>query len=218
MPRSRLGNPSSRCKTFRLQCCSRVRRESFLDIKRILSSAALARETLTRQLALNTVSRFGEVDFFALDGRARSVVDVDIGHKNRGKVVEGSTSGRLCRQITRVFTSLAAMDGDLSAVHVHLTVANLVEPSPHQQCLSGRGISGDLEVVRLLQRTAAKHRMNNMEALALVVRQRNLTRTSTVGGAAGNGQFICFSSSVIRNGLEGVISIALTRKIRAARR
>lgn len=70
--------------------------------------------------------------------------------------------------------SLAPLDRDLGAVHVHLPVANLVEPSPCQKSFTCRRMLGDREVVLPLDRAAAKHRLDDAERLTIVVGKGNL--------------------------------------------
>ena len=81
---------------------------------------------------LNRVTGVGELEVGALGGRA-SVVDV--GSEHVGELVD------------EALAAAGASDSDGGAVHVHLTVADLVEPSPGKSVLAGSQVGGDLEVV-----------------------------------------------------------------------
>lgn len=69
---------------------------------------------------------------------------------------------------------LAALDRDLGAVHVHLPVANLVEPSPCQKSFTCRRMLGNRKVVLPLDRATAEHRLDDAERLAIVVGKGDL--------------------------------------------
>lgn len=143
---------------------------------------ALALVALIRQAALNRRSRERKVDLCASNSGAVSRA-IDIGNENRREVAQGVPRGK--RHVARVFTlRRTALDGDLSAIHVHLAVTNLVEPGPGKKRLSGRRIFGDLEVVLLRDWTAAEHGVNDAEGLSLVVGQGELAGSSAMGSAA----------------------------------
>lgn len=110
----------------------------------------------------------------------------------------------------------AALDRDLSAVHVHLPVANLVEPSPCQKSFTRWRIGGNLEVVLFGDRAATKHRFDDAESLALVVGKRQLAGSSAMGGTTFQFQIIFLARRVVGNRMEGVILISLAREVGAA--
>lgn len=109
----------------------------------------------------------------------------------------------------------ASLDGDLRAVHVHLTVADLVEPSPGQQSLSAGSVGGDLEVVLLGQRAATDDGLDHFPGLAFVVRERDLARPSAVTGTASNVHLVGLPGRVVGHGVERVIRVAFAGIIRS---
>jgi len=85
-------------------------------------------------------------------GRHCSAAIANVGDKHvREGLVGGLVSGDELCPILRVenFVSLTgtARDGDGSAVHVHLTVANVVEPSPADRSIASGQARGDCKAV-----------------------------------------------------------------------
>lgn len=90
-----------------------------------------------------------------------------------------------------------ALYGDLCTVHVHLAVANLVEPRPSQKSVARRRIRRNLEFVLLREGAAAEHRLDDMESLAGVVGERDLAGSSPVRGTARKLHLVLVTRSVI---------------------
>lgn len=81
-------------------------------------------------------------------------------------------AGELCAAVT---TRSVTFDGDTSTVHVHLSVANKVEPGPCKEDLVGRrGVFGNLETVGLFERTSMLHGFDNFPSITVVIGERNL--------------------------------------------
>lgn len=81
----------------------------------------------------------------------------------------------------------------MSAVHVHLSVANLVEPGPGEEGISGRCVVGECKSPRRRERTRADPRMDDFPGVGLVVGQRNLTAAAFVGSSAGKTKVVSAS-------------------------
>lgn len=179
-------------------------------------SRAVALVTLAGSLALDAVTRERESDLLALLGLTLAWA-VDVGDEHIRGFLEGRTSTSIQdrRQVASVATLLAAVDVHLSAVHVHLSVTDLVEPRPSQEGLSGWGILGDIELVRLRDRAATHYGVDDLERLALVVGQRDLAGATTVSSATLKRQLVLLARVVVGRGLEGVIGEALTREVMA---
>lgn len=89
----------------------------------------------------------------------------------------------------------------MGAVHIHLSVANFVEPCPGEEGISGRRVVGEGKSPRRRERARADPRVDNFPGLGLVVGQRNLTAAAFVcsrtgeskvvgaSGLPGNGRF-----------------------------
>ena len=124
-------------------------------------------------VALDLLAWVGEFDILAPLRRA-SIADV--GDEHVWAVVEGRGA--------------AARDGNVGAVHVHLPVTSLVEPRPCPDGIAGLGFGGDGEAVFLVlvedvstgrADAVADERLDDLPSLALVVRERDLARTTVVG-------------------------------------
>lgn len=63
---------------------------------------------------------------------------------------------------------------DHGTVHVHLAVANLVEPRPSEESITAWCIRGDIELVLLSNRAVTLDRLNDLEGLTLVISQGKL--------------------------------------------
>jgi len=113
----------------------------------------------------------------------------------------------------KLFALGVAADGDERAVHVHLAVANLVEPGPSQESLAIGSIGGNRELVLLGDRTIAQHGLNDLECFAPVVGQRNLARTAIVSGTALKGHLVLLTGLVGGLRVEVVVGIALARVV-----
>lgn len=110
---------------------------------------------------------------------------------------------------------LAALDRYLGAVHVHLPVANLVEPSPCQKSFTRRRVFGNLEVVFLVYRATTKNRLDDAERLATVVRKRDLTGATTMSSSARQLELVFFTGVVVGDRVERIMLIALAWEIGA---
>lgn len=78
----------------------------------------------------------------------------------------------------------------MSAVHVHLSVANLVEPGPGKEGISSRRIVGEGKTPRGRERARADPRVDDLPGPGLVVGQRNLTAAAFVGSRAGKTKVV----------------------------
>lgn len=87
-----------------------------------------------------------------------------------------------------------SIDVDPGTVHVHFAVADLVEPSPGEECGTGRCVAGNGEVVVRGQWAGADHALDDAEGLAIVVGERELTRTAEVSGTANDCDVVCGAS------------------------
>ena len=87
-------------------------------------------------------------------------------------------------------TLVVSSDGDGRAVHVHLAVADAVVPGPSKDGLAGLSIGGDGEVVLASERAVTDVGLDDGEAGALVVAERELARTAAVGSSAGSGHVV----------------------------
>lgn len=63
---------------------------------------------------------------------------------------------------------------DHSTVHVHLTVADLVEPRPSEESITAWCVRGDIELVLLINRAVTLDRLNDLEGFTLVISQGKL--------------------------------------------
>lgn len=109
----------------------------------------------------------------------RATPIVHIGHKDprpRRPRGLGLGGGRVPRA--------APLDRDVRAVHVHLAVANLVEPRPGKEGVTRGRIGGQGEAPFRGERAAADKGADDGEGGAGVVGQRDLARAAVVGGAA----------------------------------
>ena len=76
--------------------------------------------------------------------------------------------------------SAAAPDGDVRAVHIHLSVTRLVEPRPRPDCIAslGNGKVADLVLVEDVSTSRADaiadERPDDFPSLTLIKRERNL--------------------------------------------
>lgn len=195
---------------------------------------AAALVTLAIGLANDVVTRLREINTLALDGHTVTLL-LNVGNKELREAVEASLSvlsvagGLLHRGMSGllvlslgVFSRLvvgvvgigliavgAATNGNHGAVHVHLTVSNLVEPGPSKQSLTIRRIGGNLEVVLLGGRACSQHGLNDLEGLSLIVGQSELARTSVVGCATVQLHLVGLARLVGSLGVELVISVTL---------
>lgn len=113
-------------------------------------------------------------------------------------------------------SAAATGDRNSSAVHVHLTVANQVEPRPSEDSVTIGHIVGDLEIVGRLQRAAANDGLDHMERGTVVVAEGQLARAATMSSGTSKGNVVGLSSLVLRNGAEwGVGMVALAGEVRA---
>lgn len=110
-------------------------------------------------------------------------------------------------------------NGDTGAVHVHLAVTHVVEPSPGKESIARGCVSGDGEVPLALERAAANVRVDDLPRIALVEGERSLAAATIVSSRAGDGQALGLASLPVGYGstLGGVIEgvVALARKVAA---
>lgn len=146
----------------------------------------------------------------------RAAPIVHIGHKDaRPRRPRGRLGGRR-RGVPRA----APLDRDVRAVHVHLAVANLVEPRPGKEGVAGGRVGGQGEVPFRGERAAADKGADDGEGGAGVVGQRDLARAALVGGAALERDAVGLAGGPVGHGpaLVGVeqLVVALAR-VRGAR-
>lgn len=94
-----------------------------------------------------------------------------------GLLIECLLGGLLDLTVLGVDSSVAvagATNGDHSAVHVHLAVANLVEPRPSEESITRWCVRGDIKLVLLRNRAVTLDGLNDLEGLTLVIRQGKL--------------------------------------------
>lgn len=117
---------------------------------------------------MNAVTRVREDDVDTFDGLA--VVDVCVGDEWLGTSQSRTTT----------------LNGDDGAVHVHFAVALVIEPTPCKERFTGwcRGRDRDVHRQRIGHATADV-RVNDVPACALIIRERELTRTTAVNGGTG---------------------------------
>lgn len=158
----------------------------------------LRHEVAGGTVVLDIVTRVGEAEVLGLGSGAA----VDVGDEHAGEIAAALLNGSL------LFGALggATLDGDGSAVHVHLTVTDAVEPGPGHGVLAtadaiGDGeveVSGDLvgltarEVTLRVDGAATLNGLDDHPVGVLgriaVRGQANLARTTTVGSTALEGQ------------------------------
>lgn len=192
---------------------------------------AVALVTLALDGALDGGAGLGEVDVLALDGLALGRA-VDVGDEDGRQAVEALSVGRVSggvvglkvvvviSVVVHLATLAAALAAnvDLGTVHVHFTVADLVEPAPGKQSLTRGSVRRDSELVLLVDGAATKDGVDNLEGLALVVRQGDLARTALVSGTTSELQRVAAARLVIGSRIERVVRVALARKVRAISR
>ena len=123
--------------------------------------------------------------------------------------ITGTTDGEIALGST-------ATDGDNGAVHVHLAVADLVEPAPAKEGLTSRGVVGEGEVVAgvTLDRAVSDVRVDDGPSAATVVGQGGLAATTIVRGATGDGHAVRLTRSpggdrlTLRSAHEVVVALA----------
>ena len=119
-----------------------------------------------------------------------------------------------CRQLIEFAGIIrATLDGHGRTVHVHLPIADKIEPGPSNDRVTTRGRGRDREVVFLCNGTAADHGLDNPEGLATVVTERHLTRATAMGSAAFERHARGLTSLVGCNGSKGVVVVVLAREI-----
>ena len=173
-------------------------------------SVALALVTLALGLSFDGGAWLGEVHVFTFDGPAFAGA-VDVGDEDLWEAVEGVCLGHGGEAFR---PRGVAADGDLGAVHVHLAVADLVEPCPGEEGLTGWSIGGDLELVLVIQRASTDHGVDDVEGLALVVGEGDLARATIVGSAALEFNLVLLTGLIVGHGFEGVVGVSLAGEIR----
>jgi hypothetical protein len=107
-------------------------------------------------------------------------------------------------------------DGNLSAVHVHLAVAEVVLPCPCQESVAGGCVGWNGEVVLGDQRAASDHGFDYSESCTVVVGEGELAGASVVCCAAGECDVVGFTCCVGCHWDERpVVLVALARVVGA---
>lgn len=95
---------------------------------------------------------------------------IDVGNEDRGQAIKSGARDEFGNQVARMRSFAGTtFDRHLGAVHVHLAIADLVEPCPYQQRLPRRRVRWNFEAIVIDQGAATKHGVNDMISLALVV-------------------------------------------------
>src|SRR5699024_8632203 len=123
------------------------------EVRVILALVALALST-----SFDGGARPGEVDVLAFDSLAITRT-VDVGNKDRGQLIKahGLIVGSIGVGELAVLLAIttASTNIDLGTVHVHLAVANFVEPSPGNESLAIGSVRWDLETVLFVDGASA---------------------------------------------------------------
>jgi len=104
----------------------------------------------------------------------------NVGDPDGGVVVERSWScctaelGAVSNLVTLLLRSSRSIDVNPSAVHVHLAVANLVEPSPGKESGARWCVAGNGKVVVGSQWAGTDDALDHAKGLAVVVGKRDL--------------------------------------------
>lgn len=173
--------PKSSCKECHVKVSiPPVEANSFLGAERSsvaatsAATAAVARGRGERaRLLFDVGARVGELDVSALGGGAAVV---DVGDEHVGETGE--------------VAALGAVDGDGRAVHVHLAVADVVEPGPGEDGVAAGGVLGDGEVPGGLEGAVAQVGLDDLPGGAAVVGQRGLAAAAAVGRRALDGEAV----------------------------
>lgn len=121
-----------------------------------------------------------------------------------------------CRQLIELAGIIrATLDRHGRTVHVHLPIADEIEPGPGNDRITTRGRGRDREVVFLGKGTTADHGLDNTESLATVVAERHLTRATGMGSAAFERHARGLTSLVGCNGSKGIVVVILAREVGA---
>ena len=129
------------------------------------------------------------------------------------------TSAHGDRSSSRSDLGARCLDSDGGAVHVHLTVTDLVEPSPSKDGITTRSVSGELEVEAGLASKGAVSDVgvDDLPGGSLVKRERSLARSPAMVGSASDGHLVALSGSPLGNGLAGgsskVLVVTLARVV-----
>ena len=149
-------------------------------------SPVLARVSRPGGLPFDAIARQRELNRLHLNRRTVTL-SVDVCNENRRKAVEGAATikerGQACWTtkaetflvIRTLAMMISAVNGNLCAVHVHLSVAESVEPGPREKSRSRRRVGWDGEVVGTRQGAAFEDRVDHFEGFALVVGEGDLT-------------------------------------------
>jgi hypothetical protein len=134
--------------------------------------------------------------------------ELDVGGLGRlaGAANVGSEHGRAAREGDRSL-ALGGATGNVDGgtVHVHLAVANLVEPGPGEDGLAGGGVGGDgeVEAALALDGAVANVGVDGSEGGALVVGEGDLAAAALVGRAADDGHVVGLAGSKVGGGGTG---------------
>lgn len=204
-----------------------LRSRSWLGTSRLrttistLGAAANGRAICCAKL-VDISSRVREQRVNTFFGVASSVTGIEIGNKHIGQAIhEALSAGR-------------SGNSERSAVHVHLSVANLVEPSPGKSVVTSRKFLGDIKVVceragaigicrevpwsvfgRAATFNGFDYLPNGVLGGLQVSGDRNLARTTTMYGAANEFQCLLAALGVDIAGTSDSRVGALARKIGA---
>lgn len=150
----------------------------------------------------------GEEEVLAFDGRAAVA---DVGDKHVGTAADGVGSTTGLAELLG-----ASSDGDGGAVHVHLAVTDLVEPSPGKQSITGRSVVGESKAVAGVthDRAVANVGVDSLPGVATIKGQRSLATAAVVGSTASDGHGVGLARSpgdnrlALRSTNELVVSLA----------
>lgn len=140
----------------------------------------------------NCVSRIRKDDIFSLY-RCALVWLVDVGHEDVGQAIH--------RLLSLVLSPSMSSRGGANnvhprAVHVHFAIADEVEPSPGKQNGARRSEVWDGKIIRQGDRASSNHRLDDLEILAIVVRERKLARAPSVLCSADDGHVVLLACLV----------------------
>lgn len=180
-----------------------------------LGSAVTNRANGVGRVDIDIRTRVGEQQVLALD-RGASVANVGDEH------VRAAADG--IRDATDLVGSLAGTtDGHSSAVHVHLAVADLVEPGPGEDGVAGGSVVRQGEIVARVthDRTVTHVRVDNLPRVAAVEGQRSLATAAIMGSVARDGHLVRLARSPSHDrlslGSADEVVVSLAGEVAAAR-
>lgn len=192
---------------FRSQCTSQSSYSDCLcteEDSALVGTRASRRSSLLR-VAVDIRTRIGEINISSLKSTA-SIANVGNKHGRAGVV-----RVRRAALLDLAAASDLVANRDVSAVHVHLAVADVVEPSPGKDGIARGGIVGESEVPVSLQRTVANVRVDGLPSAALIIGKGNLAASAVVGGASDETERVSASGVEVgnRDALGGVVELVV---------